>query len=161
MTHPFRELAAVVPDREPEPFSPEKARELIKRFKPQRDKKKEAERKKKRQEKLNAEIEQNKTLDRLREEIAEYHWPKVEKKIKKAAREGRSSITVRLGSKIHAKVMKSYLKELGWRSKREFNNEVEVTIYWGRFAWLRIWWFWLSLSIFIITVCLIGLINIP
>lgn len=158
MTHPFRELAAVVPDREPEPFSPAKARELIKRFKPQRDKKKEAEREKKRQDKLNEEIERNKVLDRVRSDV-EYQWPKIEKKIKKAAREGRSSITIRLGSKIHAKMMKSYLNELGWRTKRGYNNEVEITIYWGRLAWLRIWWFWLSFSIFIITICLVGLIN--
>ncbi|MHA2426954.1 MAG: hypothetical protein ACXADB_02870 [Candidatus Hermodarchaeia archaeon] len=159
MTHPFRELAAVIPDREPELFSPEKARELIKQFKPQRDKKKEAERKKKRQDKLNEEIERNKALDRLRDEIIEYRWPKIEKQIKRVAKGGGSSITIRLGSKIHAKVMRSCLNDLGWRSKRGYNNEVEITIYWGRFAWLRIWWLWLLLSISIVTICLVILLN--
>lgn len=43
MTHPFRELAVVIPDKEPAPFSPEEARDILQKSKPQRDKKKERE----------------------------------------------------------------------------------------------------------------------
>ena len=153
MNHPYKERGKVELDPVVPPFTPERALEIVKEFKPQRAIRQHAA-KKEQKELAQKEKDDAKNEARL---WAEGCWDGFSNHIMSAAKDGYTSVSMQVPNKqFYSKSLIAYARGLGWKIKHDrlesspYNKK--VVIYWGRLAWLRMRLMWVIIAVVTIIV---------